>query len=187
MLPDWAGQRVVCIASGPSLTLDDCELVRESRLPTIVTNTTFRQCFWAAALFGFDPPWWNAYLAEVRALFTGRLFSKSSALRKQGVEWVGNGFQSFGISGTDAISMAMRCGSRDITLLGYDCQLTEGRTHHHGDHPAWLKDCRRDMWAWPIKFKRLAVYAEHMGATVVNASRATALDCFTRKPLEACL
>lgn len=189
MLPDWTGQRVVCIASGPSLTLDDCERVRASQRPTIVTNTTFRKCFWAAALFAFDPPWWNAHLDEVRALFTGRLFSKSSALRRQGVEWVGRDqcFMSFGISGTDAISLAILCGSRDVTMLGYDCQLTDGQTHHHGDHPPWLKDCRRDMWAWPVKFKRLAAYAERMGANVVNASRVTALDCFARKPLEACL
>ena len=71
-LPDWRGRTVVCIASGPSLTAEDCELVRESGCPVIVTNTTFRLCPWADMLYAFDRPWWNHYKL-IGCYFTGRL------------------------------------------------------------------------------------------------------------------
>lgn len=183
-LPAWAGQTVVCIGSGPSLTEGDCEAVSLSGRPSIVTNTTFRRCPWADALFAFDVAWWSRYIAEVREVFRGRLFSKSIRAIRFGVEWPG--LKSFGMSGTDAISLAISAGSRRVILLGYDAQLTDGRSHHHGDHPAGLQNCD-SVRVWPGRFARVAAFAKRHGAEVINASRATALDCFPLASLAACL
>ena len=69
MSGDWlrayAGRAVVVIASGPSLTEDDCEAVRKSGLPAFVVNTTFRRCPWADVLVAHDSKWWQTYGAEV--------------------------------------------------------------------------------------------------------------------------
>lgn len=183
MLPDWRGT-AVCIASGPSLTEKDCESVRASGFPTIVTNTTFRACPWAQALFGYDAPWWRVHLPEVKAIFPGRLFCPFPTVRAQGVEWAR--VESFGMSGTGAISFAIAAGARRVIALGYDCQLTDGRAHHYGDHPPELRNCT-SLPSWPAKFARLARFARKRGAMVLNASRETALTCFDRAPLESCL
>jgi hypothetical protein len=188
MLPDWSGRTVVCIASGPSLTVEDCEAVKASGHPTVVTNTTFRTCTWADVLFGFDEPWWRRYIDEVKAVFHGLLFSKSPVVYKLGVECAHNDrrFVSFGLSGTDAISLAFAAGSKRILMLGYDSQFTDGKSHHHGDHPKGLNNCG-SIHSWPVRFGRLSKYAKNIGVSIINVSRVSALTCFERDSLEACL
>lgn len=179
----WHGQTVVCIASGPSLTPEDCEAVRG--LPCIVTNTTFRLCPWADVLFAFDGKWWDHYLEEVRRTFKGALMSHAIAV-KPGVESVRGKpwFQHFHNSGASAISLAITGGASRVILLGYDCQRTGGKTHWHGDHPKALSNAR-SIANWPTQFKNVARYAASKSVPVLNASRATALTCFPRVTLEA--
>ena len=54
--------RFVCIASGPSLTPEDVQAVKEWRDAgkgkVIVVNTTFRAAPWADAMFAMDAKWW---------------------------------------------------------------------------------------------------------------------------------
>jgi hypothetical protein len=187
-LPNWRGRTAVCIASGPSLTVEDCEFVRGAGLPTIVTNTTFRIAPWADVLFGFDYKWWRVHLAEVRATFSGRLFCQSNRWPSRYLEWPGmaRGYRSFGNSGANAVSLAVVLGASRVVLLGYDCQLTGGRSHHHGDHPEPFANCDK-LPQWPLQFERLGRWASARGIPVVNASRESALTCFDRVPLELAL
>jgi hypothetical protein len=184
--PAWSGRTVVCIASGPSLTAEDCAAVRASGLPTIVTNTTFRLAPWADALFGFDYQWWRVYWDEVRATFRGRLFCQSSKWPRRGLEWPGGfrGYRSFGNSGACAIALAVACGSSRVVMLGYDCQPKDGRMHHHDDHPAPLRNCDT-MKAFLPQFARLAKWTANV--EVLNASRETALTEFARVDLRTAL
>lgn len=186
--PDWRGTDIVCIGSGPSLTAEDCDAVRSSRLPTIVTNSTFRECPWAFALFGFDFAWWRVHLAEVRSVFRGRLFCQSSRWPTRDIEWPGahQRYRSFGNSGACAIALAVACRARRVILLGYDGQATGGRSHHHGDHPAPLRNCDT-MPAWRGQFARLAIWADLRGTRVINATRETVLEPFERSTLSAAL
>jgi hypothetical protein len=198
--PDWSGRTVVCIASGPSLTEEDCEAVRLAGHPTIVTNTTFRRCLWADAVVGFDSRWWNAvddeckragfatYAEEVKATFRGQRFT-CSQLKTLGasslyqVPW----FRLFANSGASAISLAISGGASRVVLLGYDCQRTGGKSHWHGDHGKTmqgraLSNCK-SLPEWPAIFARVAKFANGKGVDIVNCSRATALQCFTRMDL----
>lgn len=179
MLPNWTGQTVACIASGPSLTIEDCERVRH--LATVVTNTTFRLCPWADALFAFDRKWWTAHLAEVRSTFPGQSFTRLANPPK-GVQRI-DGFQKYGNSGACAVALAILCGARKVVMIGYDCQLTDGKTHHHGDHPPGFINCA-SLPRWPAQFQWVATYANRMRAEVVNASRESALTCFRRASLD---
>lgn len=177
--------RYICIASGPSLTAEDCGRARG--LPVIVTNSTFRACPWADWLFFFDPPWWRVHSAEVRATFTGHVVTQAlSAMR--GVECARRNlrFKSFGNAGANAIAWAIALGASEVVMLGYDCALTGGQAHHHGDHPVPLRNCDT-LPRWPAQFARLAEWADRRGARVVNASRSSALDCFPRVSLEDAL
>jgi hypothetical protein len=181
--PDWSGRTVVCIASGPSLTAEDCEATKGH--PTIVTNTTFRMAPWADVLFGFDSRWWRAHIAEVRQVFKGRLISASQIAANLGVEstfgapW----FRQYANSGACAISMALAGGASKIVLLGYDCQNgPNGEKHWHGDHPKGLTNCA-SMPRWGQVFTRVSIDAEVQGVPVINATRRTALRCFKKAEL----
>ncbi len=186
--PDWKGRTVVCLASGPSLTSEDCEFVRASGHPTVVTNTTFRIAPWADVVFGMDMNWWRTHHQEVKAVCTGRKLSTSHAARAYGAEslWQSKWFPQVLNSGAGAIALALAGGAEKVVLLGFDCQSTGGKKHWHGDHP---KSCGNaaSLQKWPRHFERQAKEAQKAGRTVVNASRSTALTCFPRVELESAL
>lgn len=187
--PDWGGRTVCCIASGPSLTVEDCDAVRAAGLPTIVTNTSFRIAPWADLLFGFDLKWWREHMAEVDRVFKGRRLTMSKLGVKFEVEtcYAQGWFRGFGNSGACSISIAVAAGATRILLLGYDCGFApDGRKHWHGDHPKGMSNCA-SLQNWPKQFAMVADHARKHRAQVINCSRSTALTCFERQPLEQAL
>lgn len=184
----WQGRTVICLASGPSLTPEDCETVRQTGHPVIVTNTTFRLAPWADVLFGFDGKWWREYRAEVEATFGGEKLTFSSAGPSLGVRTLHREawFTHFHNSGASAISLAVVAGASRVLLLGYDCQKTGGKAHWHGDHPRSLGNAK-SISNWPTQFRGVARYAKSKGVEVLNCSRSTALTCFPRASLEDAL
>ena len=123
-------------------------------------------------------------MTEVRRSFAGRLFTQSPSYLYREVESTAiyRGWRSFGNSGANAVSLAINAGARRVLMLGYDCALTGGRSHHHGDHPPTLRNCDT-LPKWPAQFQRLAGWASKRGAVVLNASRESALTCFPRVTL----
>lgn len=182
--PQWAGKTVVCIGSGPSLTAEDCDLVRASGHPVIVTNTTFRLCPWADALMAADVKWWIVYHREVAATFAGFRWSSSPLTKKYGAEVIARCYSN---SGAGAVARAMELGSVRIVLLGFDaCFGVDGSTHHHGDHVAGLRNAD-SIRAWHSQFKYLAKSAARNGVQIINSSRRTALGMFPRVSLDDAL
>ena len=178
---------VFCLASGPSLTPEDCEAVRawrsqEEGRGVIVTNTTFRAVPWADALYAMDEVWWRFHRREVADCFRGELFSHG---HRPGVVRVRHpylGAQGQN-SGAGAIAVAHRFGARRAYLLGYDCQHTGGRTHWHGDHAKGSGVGNAgSVDSWPAQFKDLLRFVP--GLEIINCSRATALSVFPRASLE---
>lgn len=193
--PDWRGRTVVVIASGPSLTREDCETARASGAVTIVTNSTWEMCPWADALLAFDNHYWHQQRPDGRlqhqaifAEFPGMKFAFSRAVRHLGVQslhgcaW----FAGHGNSGTCAIWLALHARAARVILLGCDCQKTGGRAHWHPDHPGQLRNCAT-MPRWPALFAAAGHEANRRGIPVINASRETALACFPRMTIEEAL
>ena len=184
--PDWRGRTVVCLASGPSLTPEDVDLVKASGHPVIVTNATFRLAPWADVLFGFDFKFWREYHDEALREFRGQCVSHSALAVRYGVattngsEW----FRGFGNSGVCAIAYAVGGRAARVVLMGFDCAFgADGKKHWHGNHDHGLSNCL-SIARWPQQFDRVATMARRERVHVVNASRRTALKCFERKPLE---
>jgi len=169
----------VCIASGPSLTPEDCERVRKSGHKTIVTNTTFRLCPWADVLYGFDSRWWREYQDEVSS-FKGEKLSFSQIAQNYGAKWKPVSGRN---SGVCAIAVAMAKGARRIILLAYDCMFDGDRKHWHADHPKGLNNAD-SITDWPRQFAMIAKHAKRLGVEIINASRRTALTCFPVAKLE---
>lgn len=184
--PEWDGKTVICVASGPSLTVEDCELIRKTGYPVVVTNNVFQVCPWADALYAHDSKWWKLYATEVLEIFKGRKFGANQlalpygAETTFGAEW----FKPFYNSGACAVSLAISGRANTVIMLGYDVALGDaGETHFHGDHRKELSNAE-SMGKWRRQFDLLAKYARTKGVSVINASRKTSLSWFPVSKLE---
>lgn len=184
----WLGQRVVCMASGPSLCEEDVNLVRSSGLRTIVTNTTYQIAPWADVLYAMDTSWWSVNEKAVKS-FAGLKLAPSTAAQRHGATIInGTGLvKGAGNSGSGAIILAAYMGASEILLLGYDCKKSsDGRVHWHGDHPKGLTN-GTSLQRWPVQMERAKHEAMRTAKRIVNCSRDTALTCFERAKLEDAL
>lgn len=177
-LPRW--REAVCIASGPSLTREDCELVKVWRdtgdgRGIIVVNSAFMFAPWADMIYALDVKWWNVYTDKVPASMIKVSHKYDGAFKPDSMDTVN--------SGSNAIALAHATGASRITLIGYDLQLTGGKSHCHGDHPPVLGNCK-NIATWPERFARVAMLKN---CQIINASRETALAFFPRMRLEHCL
>lgn len=133
---------------------------------------------WADLLFAMDRKWWERYLGQVEREFAGE---RVSGLSIRGVQRIHRRFQTFGNSGAAVIALAIDRGAERVILLGYDCQHTDGKRHHHGDHPKGLGNAG-SVHKWPQQFADVAT--KYRDARIINCSRETALKCFPRAALE---
>lgn len=187
------------IASGPSLTAEDVNLLRGQRVLCI--NDNYRLAPWAEVLYACDEIWWDRHHDQPELMaFCGRKITRDQeASKKYGIEYIksvdepGLSGDSTYIhegsnSGIQAINLACHFGARRIVLLGYDMQATRGKAHWFGEH-AWHDQNRvRDHWhKWLWRYERVAEDAARMGIEIINATRETALTCFPRKPLSSLL
>ena len=179
-----------CIASGPSLTPGDVELVRVWREASpdryvITANTTFRLVPWADAMYAMDDKWWKHHRQEVRDTFKGRPYCHIGDSPKGYAEMVGRKkrYMHFGNSGAAILAFCCSEGFDRIIMLGYDCSVAKGK-HWHGDHPKGLGNCA-SVHRWPQQFAKLRSY--YAQANIVNATRQTALTYFPKVSLEEAL
>lgn len=159
----------VCIASGPSLTAEDCELVRASGLPTIAVNNSWQLAPWCDHLYAGDLAWWDAHIAEVP---DGP--KRWTCTRQASAKYSLNLHQRYGEynSGLRAIELAFDLGAERVILLGYDCTVAQG-THWHGDHTASKNPDASRCHAWLGQHARLP-----QRDRVVNCSRHTAIKAY---------
>lgn len=172
----------VCIASGPSLTKEDCQKVRKWRQAkenrkVFVVNTTYQIATWADYLYAHDKSWWEYHKSDVDRLFKGKLLSATQ------VEGVMKVHKLVANSGAGALITASLMGAKKIIMLGYDCKKTNGMAHWHGDHPNPLGNAGT-IDGWHEQFQRANNYIK---CEVINASRETALTLFNRMELEEAL
>lgn len=126
-----------------------------------------------------DRAWWAEYVRDVRERFQGKPYTIATDCHGIPVADITH----YRNSGAGAIALAEWLGAERIILLGYDCQHTGGKKHWHGDHPVGLGNAGR-VKEWPLQF---AALKNRSKATIVNASRETALKCFDRVSLDDAL
>jgi len=193
----WADLPCVVVASGPSLTEGDCQAVVQARAAdrcrVIVVNDNWRRVPNADALYAADTEWWRCNTAALQSCGAARYTASDEAndfgayfvhvVDDPGLGRLPNILHSGRNSGYQAINLAYQFGARRILLLGYDMQLTGGRAHWFGDHPAPLRP-PRDFANWAGRFRQLASDLEAEGVEVRNCTRETALDCFARSTID---
>jgi hypothetical protein len=182
----WPGATVVCIGTGPSLTLADVEACRD-RARVIVVNNAYALAPWADVLYAADQKWWSWHKGAPD--FAGLKYTIHPtrtpswpgllALRNtgaQGLELQPDGLRTGYNSGYQAINLAVHLGASRIVLLGYDMS----GDHFFGSHP----DKTKPPFAQCLQaFTTLPGPLADAGVEVINCSRQTALTCFPRRPL----
>jgi hypothetical protein len=177
-------QTFICVASGPSLTANDCALVSGSGYPVIAVNSSCRAVPDCQHIFAADFAWWDHYHESLKT--SAALWTQSQRANiRFGVQLFRPADSGPFNSGQRAIQLAAHLGAERVILLGYDCTLANG-AHWHGRHPATMHNpVPREVGRWHTDFSSLPGLLP--GVEIINASRDTALTCFTRSPLEAAL
>lgn len=199
----WSGERAVVIASGPSIAGADVEIVDQAAergaCRVIAVNDGWASTRSASILYAADAKWWKAW--KGCPTFTGRKITQNreggrECAKEFGLECVhiqpdgetpsfdpkeiGNGWHS----GFQAVNIAALMGSREIYLLGFDCQRgITGKRHWFGDHPPGLNvDSPYPLFvaAWATA----APLYEAAGVRIVNCSRRTAITSIPRQRME---
>lgn len=174
---------VVVLASGPSLTLEDIELVERSKIKTIAVNTTWKKARFCDILYAGDLAWWK-HNHESIDISAQRWSCSSTARHKYQTHYRGSRIKPGHNSGANAIELAYHLGARKILLLGFDCSVING-THHHGDHSKTANPNEKRCKGWERQFQMLTSLCKD--ATIINCSRFTALDCFPKKDIKTAL
>lgn len=174
----------VCIASGPSLTREDCEAVAD--LPTIVVNNSWKMVNNPRAiLYAGDRAWWDVHHKEVQAAGLKAYTRSATVARTYGPELY-IGLPGRFNSGQKAIELAAHLGATRILLIGYDCSIKNG-LHWHQNHsgPKMLNPGHKSVISWQGEF--LMLQQKIKLPPVINCSRHTELACFPRATLEDAL
>jgi hypothetical protein len=204
----WPNGTVVCLATGPSLTQADVDLVRGKVDGVIAISDAIDKAPWADVLYSCDGRWWtwrydtvSVTVAQSQLVkqYTGLKYALKDDTRKfakhgvqtlkhtgrQGLELRSGALRDGANSGYQAINLAVHFGATRILLLGYDMRSgPRGEDHCFGKHPDGSKpNYASCLDAFPTIVKPLAA----AGVTVVNCTRRTALTCFPRESLESAL
>ncbi|MCQ4370003.1 hypothetical protein [Enterobacter asburiae] len=172
----------ICVASGPSLTANDCALASGSGYPVIAVNSSWRAVPDCQHIYAADFAWWDQYHDSL-TVSAERWTQSRRANSRYGVKLFRPSENGPFNSGQRAIQLAAHLGAEKVILLGYDCTLENG-AHWHGSHPATMHNpVPREVIRWHEDFSSLA--GQLPGVEIINASRHTALTCFRLSTLEA--
>lgn len=195
----WPGETFVCIASGPSLTQEDVDYVRD-RARVVVVNDVYKIAPWADVLYACDEKWFKwqyKHHKDAIANFEGLRYSLKHQRDKEpfveklrntgetGLELDPSGLRTGRNSGYQAINLAVHLGASRILLLGYDMSLGPGgKSHYFGEHPDRGKP---PLTVFRRNFPSIAPPLKQLGIEVLNCSRRSALTCFPKVMLERAL
>ena len=140
----WPGETVVCIGGGPSLTIQQIDMVYRANSNVIAINDAYRMAPWADVLYASDKNWWDWHegVQGFEGVKVGLRGSKDGTGYEgewNGVDWhdvramAYNGDDGLEVrdsrflrtgsnSGYQAINLAVHFGAKRIILLGYDMQ-----------------------------------------------------------------
>lgn len=172
-------KKYVCIASGPSLCRQDIQLASLLEAKTISVNNSWQLVAHTDIIFSGDIEWWAAYYSGLNSGYAELWSSHAEAASRFNLHY----FPAVGAynSGLRAIQLAIHLGAEMVFLLGYDCSIKNG-LHWHGAHGWDLNNpTENSIYGWKKQFAALHKYQETL--PIINCTRKTELDCFTRMTL----
>jgi hypothetical protein len=208
--PDWHGEPVLVIASGPSLT---AQVSRQCRLArwldgwkVLAVNDAYKAVPWADALYAADKAWWQVHRGaddfegerftshcpgslefcddktELVKQFSGLTLinARSGKDFSNNPEYIHYGEQAH--SGFQAVNLALLKGAARVVLVGFDYRFIEGKSHFFGDHSNGLAQFEES------KFRLLAdAFKTAPSDRVVNTTPGSRLTAYPQVTLDEAL
>lgn len=198
----WPASTIVCVGSGPSLTLADCALIHQQHsagaIHVIAINDAIIAVPFADVLYAADSKWWRwhqHFRTEdlPKLLYTcdshARDWRPSVRVLKHtgvlGYDPAPDSVRTGGHGGYQALCVAAHLGATRILLYAYDMQPSAtGQHHFFGEHP----DGNHLKYAYRLgNYQSLVEPFAALGISVINASRRTALTAFPCQSLSDAL
>lgn len=181
-LPDWTGECVAIIASGPSAKALQPQIqTLRNRMHVLVINNCWELAPWADMLYACDIGWWQLYrgapgfegLRVTQDIMACTMFPQHQLIRIE----VGGGedlmFKRFGEvatggnGGFQMLNLAAQMGATGIALIGFDMT----GEHWHGRHgPPCTNPDESNFRNWRAAFDKVAPTLAARGIDVVNCS-----------------
>lgn len=194
--PDWTGEAVAIVASGPSAKQASPAQL-SGRAKVIAIKKSLELAPFADAVYGCDYPWWRSVgglpdFKGLRLSYAPKACDQFGCVRveiptpmrdellfgKTGA--VGGG----GNSGFQALNLAAQLGARRVLLVGIDCQDRSG-AHWYGRNN-WQgggNPGENNFKRWRAAFMTAAKQLEERGVEVVNASPLTDVKAFPKRSI----
>lgn len=175
----------VCIASGPSLTAQDCKTIEESGLPTVAVNSAWTAARFAQVIYAGDDAWWKLNVDKID-IEAERWTNSENTARTYNLKYHA-GHSGNPNSGLRAIQfLHEKYGAQKIILLGFDCSVKNG-LHFHGPHAYLNNPTDKRCNVWLERFRWLSDEYRQKWVQVINCSRETAITVFPRMSLQEAL
>lgn len=195
LVPRWQNEMVIIAATGPSMTRDVADRIRDHRV--IAISDAYKLLPDADVLYSADAAWWRVHKGCPD--FKGEKWTTHNGLGRSGSEVAenfglkvangkpGNTYSSardlihFGrSSGFQALNLALHWGASKIILVGYNMQAVKGKRHFFGDHPRPLYNGNHQHFCRSFNE---AVRSLPKHVEVINATPNSALKCFKKMEL----
>src|SRR5262245_41906712 len=200
-----AGGTVACLASGPSLAIEDVEALRAAGALLVAINDAVRLAPFADVFYSGAKAWWPRHCKQPLWTERHRLVDAFAGIKisleldqdrpgihkdgtiilrntgTDGLERVPNGLRTYQNSGGAAINLALHLGATRIILLGYDMG-PDGKGRHHFSDPSGRPHSSPYSLVRNL-IKTMVGPLEAVGVEVVNCSRSAGLPCFPRRML----
>lgn len=176
-------ETMICIASGPSLSRNDCDIAFSSGYKIITVNNSWRMVPDCEVIYAGDCCWWEENSDSITSK-AERWCGDEFTARRFGINYLPSSLPGSFNSGQRAIELAINQGAKRVILLGYDCTLRNG-LHWHGAHPLLDNPDRFSINRWQAEFQQLRDRAG--GVEIINCSPRTRLQAFPALPLQVAL
>jgi hypothetical protein len=205
--PDWTGETVVCMATGPSLTSEQVDVVRNAKVRTIAINdlglsSRNPSASWCDIWYAADQTFWlePAYEMQARASHALKVCAEDASCRTKNLLAVVDLFlqtnddakalqfiQGFAVSGGhggyQCLQLAMSLGASRVLLIGYDCKPNGEQTNYFGRKPQHLHKAS-PYKAWVESYQNLVL---REGSTVINCTPGSAIKAYPFADIRECL
>lgn len=172
---------IVICASGPSLTLDDCQVVISSGIKIIAVNSTWQVVPECNYIYSGDYLWWKVNYNQISSK-AERWSCNVKACHHYNLNIYEPDYRGSYNSGQRAILFAASLGVEKIILLGFDCSLQSG-VHWHGKHLQTGNPGENCIRLWHYHFQMVSKHLNNK-VEIINCSRNTELTCFKRMFLQ---
>lgn len=202
---------VVCIGTGPSLTLQQIESARHKGYALTGCNNVWEIIPDLKVLYACNFGWWQHYMSPALMEYPAEKWTTNKdAAERFGVHWIAER-NAMGLSqdpsvihhghgsGYSLVNLVYLLGAERILLLGYDLKYAkdyDGKTQKVGSSPRhYFGEYPQDIQHWPSKRVVSGVHVELLdlyrsvaaqGAVeIVNCTPDSAIDCFPRASIDA--